>query len=181
MVVVSAAGCERECRRNVRSAGFHCYQPTYREQIVRHGRKIWAELLFLGRYFFVRWPDGLSSPAELVDWRAIKAIRHVTDLFMEPPPADWPADVPFECPALVRDKEVERLRALEDRHGHIVLDDAMRSCLKKGQSVIALMGAFMGHQGLYIGTGRGGCEVAELELFGCKTKVEFAPGGLRAA
>lgn len=163
MVIVSTYGTERDARKDVRAAGFTCYQPTYREQIVRRGRKIWEERLLLGRYFFARW-DGDR------DWRGLFELRSVAGIMMR-------ADEPL--PALVRDWEIESIRSRESPSGHVV--GTAKNAFRINQRVRAAVGVLAGNDGVYVGTGRGGCEIALLDLFGRQTKIEFAPGVLRAA
>lgn len=171
MVVVSDTGAERDCRKDVRDLGFACYMPTFREQIVIRGRKVWEERLLFGRYFFARWPDHLSSPAEReAQWRGITTLRLVTGLFMR---------VDAEQPALVRDVEIEKIRAREDRSGHV--SEAARIEFTQGQRVRPSRGLWQGSDAVYVAPGRGGCDVASLPMFGGITNIEFAPGVLQAA
>lgn len=161
LVVVSDAGRERDCRKAVKDFGFATYQPQLREQTVKRGRKIWAERLLFGRYFFAKWADGC-------DWRGLNGIRTVSGVFMR---------VDAELPALVRDAEIERIRASEV--GGFVAGD-LRAHFKKGQRVWASAGVFAGFKGEYLKS-RGDIDIALLEMFGQQTRVEFAPGVLQAA
>lgn len=163
MVIVGSYGTERDARKDVRGLGFTCYQPLYRELIVRKGRKIWEERLLLGRYFFAKW-DAASS------WRSLFEVRTVAGIMMR-------SDAPM--PALVRDWEIERIRAREDRSGFVT--GQAQNQFSINQRVRAAVGVLAGNDGVYVGTGRGGCEIALLDLFGRQTKIEFAPGVLRAA
>jgi transcription antitermination factor NusG len=163
MVIVSTYGTERDARRDVRARGFTCYQPTFREMFVRRGRKVWEERLLFGRYFFARW-DGASS------WRGLFDLRTVAGIMMR-------SDEPL--PALVRDWEIESIRLREDRSGHVT--GQAQNAFHINQRVRAAVGVLAGNDGVYVGTGRGGCEIALLDLFGRQTKIEFAPGVLRAA
>ena len=104
------------------------------------------------------------------DWRAITQLRLVKGLFMR---------VDAEQPALIRDAEIERIRAMEDKSGHV--SGRAANQFIRDQRVYATTGVFVGGQGRYQGQGRGGCDVALLELFGRETRIEFAPGVLRAA
>lgn len=183
MVVVSNAGVERDCRKDVRDLGFACYMPTYREQVVTRGRKVWEERLLFGRYFFARWPDHLSSPTEReAQWRSITTLRLVTGLFMSVRPARDLHDqdgTPIEEPALVRDHHIQEIRAREDRSGHV--SSAARREFIAGQKVRAIRGLWQGTDATYVSPGRGGCDVAAMPMFGAITNIEFAPGVLRAA
>lgn len=187
MVVVSNSGAERDCRKAVRELGFSCYMPTFREQIVTKGRKVWEERLLFGRYFFARWPDHSASPKERdADWRQITTLRLVTGLFMQVLPANDPNPFAFATgnmdigkPALVRDNEIEAIRAREDRSGHVT--SAARREFIEGQKVRATRGLWQGTDAVYVAPGRAGCDIAALPMFGCVTNVEFAPGVLQAA
>jgi transcription antitermination factor NusG len=163
MVIVSNHGTERDARRDVRAAGFTCYQPQYREQVVRRGRKVWEERLLFGRYFFAK-DDGGDN------WRGLFNLRTIAGLMMR-------SDRPL--PALVRDWEIERIRAREDRSGFVT--GQAQNQFTINQRVRAAVGVLAGNDGIYVGTGRGGCDVALLDLFGRQTKIEFAPGVLQAA
>jgi transcription antitermination factor NusG len=163
LVVVSDLGRERECRQSVRDSGFTCYMPLVRDQVVRQGRKVWQERPMLGRYFFARHAPGC-------DWRSLTNLRLVKGLFMR---------VDCEEPALVRDLEIEIIRAGEDQSGFVT--NAARRQFTRGQKVRAAVGVMAGNEGEYVGTGRGDCDVALLNLFGRATRIEFAPGVLRAA
>lgn len=171
MVVVAHPGRERDCRAEIRDAGFAAYQPLYKERIAKRGKRVWHERLLLGRYLFARWPDDLSAPRERVDWRAIASLRLVTDLFMHPDE---------ERPILVRDGVVEALRAREDRHGFVVLGSAAER-FAIGQQVRAAAGVMAGAVGTYAGHARKGYDAALIEMFGATARVEFAPGFLVAA
>lgn len=163
MVVVSSHGAERDARKDVKGLGFACYQPTYRELIVKRGRKIWTERLLFGRYFFAKWH-------EQADWRSLFNVRTVAGLMMR-------VDVPL--PTMVRDWEIDAIRAREDRSGHVT--EAARNGFIRNQRVRAAAGVLAGADGVYVGAGRGGCEIALLDLFGRQTRIEFAPGVLQAA
>jgi transcription antitermination factor NusG len=163
MVIVSATGVERESRKDVKSLGFTCYQPTFRECIVRRGKKVWNERLLFGRYFFARWEQSLP-------WRSVFDLRNVTGIMMRP-------DAPL--PALARDFEIDSIRAREDRSGHVT--GQAFTGFNLNQRVRAAVGVLAGNDGVYVGQGRGGCDIALLDLFGQRTRVEFAPGVLRAA
>lgn len=177
MVVVSDWGVERDCRREVRDAGFVTYQPVTREQIVKHGRKIWAEKLLLGRYFFAKFTDGCA-------WRGLFNLRRVNGLFMTVPPmagAGVDAPAPAPAPALVSDAEIEAIRRCEDKSGFVLTSQSLlKDRFAKGQRVYATAGVFIGIPGEFVGVGRSGCEIASLELFGQPTRVEFRPGVLAA-
>lgn len=162
LVVVSDAGREKACRDEVRDLGLKTYLPTFREQIVTRGRRVWTERSLLGRYFFAHH-DGADT------WRTIPSLKSAFGLFMRHD---------TELPALVRDSVIEDLRAREDRSGHVTLPPKGFS---KGARVVPTAGVMQGIEGIFQRLGRGGCEVAVLELFGRPTRVEFAPGVLRAA
>lgn len=164
MVVVSSWGSERECRKEVRDAGFVTYQPMTRERINYRGRRTWAERTLLGRYFFAKWENGCP-------WRQLFDLKRVDGVFMR---------VDESLPSLVRDDEIDRIRAMEDKSGFCVLENA-RNGFMKGQRVYATAGVMIGLLGEYVGIGRGGCEVALLDLFGQLSRVEFRPGVLAAA
>lgn len=168
IVVVSAFGQERDCRKAVKGLGFLCYMPVYRDMVVRRGRKIWEERLLFGRYFFAR----PGPAAENADWRSIFSLRHAAGLLMQGKGGD-------ALPARVRAWEIEAIRAREDRSGYVT--DSAKNGFRRGQRVRAVVGVMAGVGGVYVATGRGGCDVALLELFGQETRVEFAPGVLQAA
>lgn len=163
MVVVSAPGSERDCRKAVRDEGFSCYMPTSEEVVVYRGRKVRTERLLFGRYLFARWTEGC-------DWRALTSLRLVKGLFMR---------VDAEEPALVRDREIDRIRALENSDGHVT--GIPTNQFVRGQSVRPSTGLWLGFVGTYVGTGRAGVDVALLNLFERETKIEFSPGVLQAA
>lgn len=168
MVAVAVAGRERDCKELVRDQGFDPYMPTYRERVVKSGKKRWVERLYLGRYFFARWHEGCP-------WRSLISLTRaerplISGLFMWRDP---------DRPALVRDAEVERIRASEGPSGHV--GGVARDAFASGQAIRAVLGVMAGAQGFYVGSGRGGCDVAMIELFGRQTRVEFAPGVLQAA
>lgn len=171
MVVVSVAGRAQDCRKEVRGAGFAAYQPWYREQIVERGRKRWVERPLFGRYFFVRFPDELSSPTERADWRVIPNLRHVTELLM----CEDGTKV-----AIAPDKDIERVRAME-RNGFVDVELAVDAGFIKGQKVRVGSGTFWGFAGEYERRSNQGCDRATVELFGRRTSIEFAPGVLQAA
>lgn len=174
MVVVSDAGCERDCRRAVRDLGFLTYQPTHRLQIVKNRRKLWTERLLFGRYFFARYVPSLP-------WAEIPSLRRVSALFMAQPPADWPPSVvPVPEPALVPDARIDALRAMEGPDGHVRLHGCAGNQFKKGQGVRAATGVFAGLRGVFAGQ-RGSVDVAHMDIMGSATRVEFAPGVLAAA
>lgn len=166
IVVVSAFGQERDCRKAVKSLGFLCYMPTYRDMVVRRGRKIWQERLLFGRYFFAKWVEDSDA------WRHIFNLRQAAGLLMQGRGDD-------AMPARVRAWEIEAIRAREDRSGHVT--NSARNGFQRGQRVRAVVGVMAGVDGVYVASGRGGCDVALLELFGQETRVEFAPGVLQAA
>lgn len=163
MVIVGSYGTERDARKDVKGLGFTCYQPLYRELVVRKGRKIWEERLLLGRYFFAKWAADNS-------WQALFNLRTVAGVMMR-------ADAAL--PALVRDWEIESIRVREDRSGFVT--GQAQNQFNINQRVRAAVGVLAGNDGVYVGTGRGGCEIALLDLFGRQTRIEFAPGVLRAA
>lgn len=163
MVIVGSHGAERDSRRDVKALGFTCYQPQFREMFIKRGRKVWEERLLFGRYFFARW-DAAQ------DWRALFNLRTVAGMMMR-------SDLPL--PALVRDWEIERIRAREDRSGFV--SGEARNEFRINQRVRAAVGVLAGNDGIYVGAGRGGCEIALLDLFGRQTRIEFAPGVLQAA
>lgn len=168
MVLVSDVGQERDALRAARAAGFGCYMPITREQLVRRGRKIWEERLLFGRYFFARWDQSL-------DWNGLFNLGNrdrplVKGVFMR---------VDVNLPSLIRDFEIERIRSREDQHGYVTDGERMQFALN--QKVRASVGVMAGETGSYGGPGKGGCDIAFLELFGRKTRIEFAPGVLQAA
>jgi hypothetical protein len=167
MVAVAKAGCERDAKSSVRSLGFSCYMPTYREKIVERGRRRWVERLLLGRYFFVR-----HVPS--VDPLAIPRLRHVSELFMW-----YDRDGEPTVPALVRDAEVERIRAAEGPDGHVA--GVLRELFTRGQPVRAVMGLMQGSVGTYDGPGRQGTLLARMDVLGRATRIEFPAGYLSAA
>lgn len=164
MVIVGSYGTERDARKDVRGLGFTCYQPLYRELIVKRGRKIWEERLLLGRYFFAKWQDPDTRWKDLFDLRTVAGVMMRTDAAL---------------PALVRDWEIESIRSREDRSGFVT--GQAQNQFNINQRVRAAVGVLAGNDGVYVGTGRGGCEIALLDLFGRQTRIEFAPGVLRAA
>jgi hypothetical protein len=163
MVIVSAHGCEREARKVVRDEGYVTYQPAYRELVVTKGRKVWHDRLLFGRYFFARHDVALL-------WQSLPSLRQVAGLLLSSDTLK---------PSLVSDLEIDKIRAREDRSGYVT--EAARNEFMMNQRVRACAGVMVGIEGRYDGPGRDGCDWALLPLFGAETRVEFAPGVLRAA
>lgn len=171
MVVVAAAGRERDCRALVRDYGFACYQPTYRELLVRRRRKVWEERLLFGRYFFAKWFEGCNWRVLLAHQHAVSTERKtLAGLFM------WSTPDGAE-PAKVKDQVITDIRSREDRSGHV--DTAARNGFSLNQPVRAITGVFAGKEGRYTGS-RSNADVALMDLFGRETRIEFAPGALVA-
>lgn len=164
MVVVSGAGVERDCRRDVKDLGFTCYQPVERIVVVKRGRKTHVERLLMGRYLFARWDESIP-------WRQILGLRRVFGLLMQ---------VDAELPAFAHDGEIERIRAAEDRNGFVQVDAARASGFRPGQRVRAASGTFIGFTGEFVEHRRDG-DWAELVMFGRRTRIGFNPGVLQAA
>jgi transcription antitermination factor NusG len=162
MVAIAATNVVDDARRDVKDVGLATYAPLYRERSVVRGKVRWLTRHLLGRYFFIR-----DDQSDL--WKRILGLRSVAGMIL------WREG---QEPAIVADAEVDAIRAREDRSGFV--KDAPR-LLNRGDAVRVGAGCLIGGRGSYEGVSAKNMDVAWIEMFGRPTKIEFAPGVLRAA
>lgn len=118
---------ERVALENAERQGFLCYLPRYRVPEIRRGQLEHRELILFPNYLLV-FITGI--------WSALAGTKGVADVVRT---GEWPS--------IIRDVEIERIRAREDRDGFVVLDSAPR--FQRGEQVIVQDGRFAGLSGIF--------------------------------
>lgn len=175
MVAVARLGRESECRKDIRALGFRCWHPIERVTVVQRGRKTHVDRLLLGQYLFV-------EQDHVADWKRLHSIKDCEGVLMRTFRRTTQLGYVIEGtePAIATDQEVQRFRALEDRDGFI-RDAQVKMQFEPGEITRVIMGALVGFRATYVQETRTGNDLAEVEIFGRKTRIEFAPGALEAA
>lgn len=153
------AGQERRVRRDIRKLGFVPYLPEYRN-LQRH------RSLLLPRYIFIQRPK--REPND--NWKNLFRVRGMMKIFT----------LSLDRPALIDDKFVDNLKALENENGVIVFGRSDKQRFEVGQCVRVVRGIFVGMLASYVGPDGDDYDLASLTILGKQVSATFSVGELEA-
>lgn len=148
-----------ESLRHIFSSQFSVYCPKIRELAAHCGRRVWREEFLFGRYAFVE---------KLGNWRDVFRHRAVREVLTDA----------RKNPAVAPDEQIYRFKNMEDQDGYVVLPNARPRGLRRGDPCKITEGPFADMPAVYRGMGRRDRELALVEYFGQKIRVEVAAGAL---
>lgn len=168
IVAYTHPSVEPKAAEQLRDAGFNCFFPQTRKQVVVRGRRAFRIQPLFSRYLLVEACLSINNVFAVRDINgAILTVDRVTQ------------QKQF---ALVRDEVVNEIKSRCDRDGFVVLpDNVTKTGLIPGQRVRPTVGAFVDRVGVYEGMLTKNRETAIFGLFGRGVSVSFKLGELLAA
>ena len=136
---------------HLRDQNFQVYDPRYAERV----RGSWREVQLFANYLFVSETSGGE--------RAVNSTRGVLRLLA----------------GTISDSVVEKIRTMENNHGHVVLRKPKPGALVRGQKVLITNLDF--HSAVYVGQKSEDRVRVLLSLFGLPREIEVQRGNVVAA